>query len=557
MEKRLLVAFALSFAIIVLYTKFVMPPPKRAPAPAHVETRPQAATPTPLPVKAAAGGEGVRKVFAEPGPRNLSTVGTGTMEVTFTDRGGCMEKVVLKRSQIIKKGPITIVRPLSPAVQPVTVSAEGPVSIEEGARYRMESDGSAGGPVTFVKDFGPLRVRKIYRIAPEGFVIGTEVEIENRGREKISFRKSVEIGGGGIFALSSSGRNRYVGVDWMDEKGKVTRLGTRHLKSARAVLNPTRWVSMRNQFFAIVVKPEKQAAGYNAGLVEDEKGEVGVTGGLEMGGMALAPGEKKVFRMDIYVGPKEFRALTAFGTPQVIDLGWFGFLGKWILKGLNALYALCGNYGVAIILLTVIIRAIIFPLNQKSFRSMKAMQELQPKVAELQAKFKDDPKRKQQEMMKIYREHGVNPMGGCLPMLLQMPILIAFFRVLQNSIELWGAPFMLWIKDLSEPDALFRIPMGNTSIPIIGGMITRNIGGQVFLLINVLPLLMLAVFFIQQKMSTTTMATTPEQAQQQKMMSYMMPIMFGVIFYNMPAGLNLYFTASTLLGIIQQKYMIR
>jgi YidC/Oxa1 family membrane protein insertase len=185
---------------------------------------------------------------------------------------------------------------------------------------------------------------------------------------------------------------------------------------------------------------------------------------------------------------------------------------------------------------------------------MREMQKLQPKVSELQKKYGNDPKKKQQEMMKIYREHGVNPMGGCLPLLIQMPILIAFFRVLQYSIELWGAPFLLWIKDLSEPDALFTVLTGGTkAIPFIG----QYVNDQPCIYINVLPLLMLLVFYIQQKMSTSQVAASPEQAQQQKLMGYFMPVMFGVIFYNMPAGLNLYFTASTLLGIIQQKYMIK
>jgi YidC/Oxa1 family membrane protein insertase len=134
-----------------------------------------------------------------------------------------------------------------------------------------------------------------------------------------------------------------------------------------------------------------------------------------------------------------------------------------------------------------------------------------------------------------------------------MPILIAFFRVLQNAIELWGAPFYLWIRDLSEPDALFRISTGDSVIPFIG----KVVDGQGYVFLNVLPLVMLAVFYIQQKMSPTGMGATAEQRKQQKLMSYMMPVMFGVIFYNMPAGLNLYFAASTLLGILQQKYMIK
>jgi YidC/Oxa1 family membrane protein insertase len=319
-------------------------------------------------------------------------------------------------------------------------------------------------------------------------------------------------------------------------------------------LASTRWLALRNQYFTVIIKPGVEAAGYFCAGVKEIDGLPGVRGGLILSEFGMRPGEVKDIAFDVYIGPKEMSALSDFGASEVINLGWFGFLGKWILVGLNAIYGLLGNYGLAIIVLTIIIRLILFPLNQKSFRSMSEMQKVQPRIAELQSKYKDDPKKKQQEMMKIYKEHGVNPMGGCLPMLLQFPILIAFFRVLQNAIELWGAPFVLWIKDLSEPDALFTIRTGGESaIPLIG----RMINGEPCILLNILPLLMLLTFFIQQKMSTPGMATTPEQAQQQKMMKLMMPLMFGVIFYNMPAGLNLYFTVSTLLGIVQQKYMIR
>lgn len=557
MEKRMLVAFALSFAVIILYTRIIAPPRKNVEPPEMQEKQAEAAKPEPTPILRKPAESGILEIKKLDTERKLSTVSTDVMDVTFSDLGGCLENVTLKKSEIIKKGPVTVVKPLSPMVQPVTVTIEEPVKVEPDARYTIERFDTDTGTIVFRKDFGPIVVRKTYHVPREGFVVSMEMEIENAGEEEISFRGSVNLGGGGIFALKAGGRTNYLGVDRLDAKGKVKRYGSRHLKKPRAELEPTRWIAMRNQFFAIVLKSESIAAGFSAAKIVGPDGLAGVRGGLELGGMSLKAGEKRMIPLHIYMGPKEYSALTAFGTPQVIDLGWFGFLGKWILKGLLLLYAICGNYGVAIILLTILIRAILFPLNQKSFRSMKAMQNLQPKIAEMQAKYKDDAKRKQQEMMKIYREHGINPMGGCLPMLLQMPILIAFFRVLQNSIALWGAPFMLWIKDLSEPDALFKIPMGDTTIPFIGGMITRNIDGQVYLLVNVLPLLMLLVFFIQQKMSTTAAAASPEQAKQQKMMSYMMPVMFGFIFYNMPAGLNLYFTASTLLGILQQKYMIK
>jgi YidC/Oxa1 family membrane protein insertase len=363
----------------------------------------------------------------------------------------------------------------------------------------------------------------------------------------------MEVSAGSILALTQGEKEAYVGIEVDSDSGKISRIGISKLKDGKKDLKPLRWLAIRNQFFSIVMKPAQHALGYTAEAIGTDDGLSGVKAAIMVKGFTLKQGEKKNIPLSIYLGPKEYSALASFGAAEVIDFGWFGFLGKWILKGLNALYAICGNYGVAIILLTIIIRIILYPLNQKSFRSMKQMQQLQPELASLQEKYKSDPKKKQQEMMRIYKEHGINPMGGCLPLLIQMPILVAFFRVLQNAIELWGAPFFLWMNDLSGPDALMRFSTGKTAVPIVGVIID----GQGYVLLNILPILMLAVFYIQQKMSTPGVAMSAEQEQQQKMMGFMMPVMFGVIFYNMPAGLNLYFAASTILGILQQKYMIR
>ena len=184
----------------------------------------------------------------------------------------------------------------------------------------------------------------------------------------------------------------------------------------------------------MVVKPKDGAVGYSAAAVRLPDELRGVRGGVALAPIELKAGEKRSIQLSMYVGPKECTALSSFGALDVMDFGWFGFLGRWILIALNLLFRLCGNYGIAIILLTILIRLILYPLNQKSFRSMKEMQNLQPKITALQTKYKDDPKKKQEEMMRIYKEHGVNPMGGCLPLLIQMPILVAFFRVLQNAI---------------------------------------------------------------------------------------------------------------------------
>jgi YidC/Oxa1 family membrane protein insertase len=398
-----------------------------------------------------------------------------------------------------------------------------------------------------------LTVLKRYHVQDKGYVINSRISIKNTGAQNVEIKESVELAAGSVFALTVPEKDAHVGLDRLDTAGKVARVGAGKTVKGWSELRPTRWFALRNQFFTVILKPAAPAMGSYAKAVRLEGGLSGIEGGLMLGPLSLAPGETKEFAFDIYVGPKEYTALAAFGAPEILDFGWFGFVGKWILLGLNALYRLCGNYGVAIILLTIVIRVILFPLNQKSFRSMKNMQALQPEITALQQKYKGDPKKSQAEMMKLYKEHKVNPMGGCLPLLIQMPILIAFFRVLQNAIELWGAPFILWMTDLSEPDALMRFSTGKSVVPFIG----RMVDGQGYIFLNVLPILMLLVFYIQQKMTPSGMAASPEQQQQQKLMGILMPLMFGVIFYNMPAGLNLYFAASTLLGIVQQKYMIR
>jgi YidC/Oxa1 family membrane protein insertase len=222
-----------------------------------------------------------------------------------------------------------------------------------------------------------------------------------------------------------------------------------------------------------------------------------------------------------------------------MSFGGFTFIAVPLLKVLKFSYKMIPNYGVAIIVLTVLIKIILYPLDQKSYRSMKEMQKLQPLVAELRKKHKDDPRQAQIEQMKLFKEHKVNPLGGCLPMLLQMPVLIAMFSMIRTAIELRKAPFILWIKDLSAPDAVLN---WGVQIPILGNTL------------NILPLLLVATFMLQTKISK---AGTPsaQQDPQQKVMGHFMTVFFGIIFYNMPSGLNLYFAVSTVLRAIQQYFV--
>lgn len=217
---------------------------------------------------------------------------------------------------------------------------------------------------------------------------------------------------------------------------------------------------------------------------------------------------------------KEYNYLTGLENKlnQSVDFGWWGFFAVWILKGLQFFYKFVPNYGVSIILLTLLIRLITFPLQYKSFVSMKKLQLVQPELTKIREKFKDDPARMQKESMELFRKSGANPIGGCLPLLLQMPVFFAFYKVLYSAVELVDAPFMLWIHDLSNKDPYY-----------------------------VLPVLMTISMFLQQKLTPNTI-TDPVQ----KKVMLFMPLVFGFIMKDLPSGLSLYIFVSTIFGILQQ-----
>jgi len=220
---------------------------------------------------------------------------------------------------------------------------------------------------------------------------------------------------------------------------------------------------------------------------------------------------------------KEYNDLTALGhnLNQSVDFGIWGFFAVWILKGLQFFHKFIPNWGVAVILLTLVIRLITFPLQYKSYASMKKLQVIQPELTKIREKFKDDPQRMQKESMELFKRSGANPLGGCLPLLLQMPVFFAFYKVLYGAVELVDAPFILWIQDLSNKDPYF-----------------------------VLPVLMTLVMFLQQKITPNTI-TDPVQ----KKVMLFMPVIFGFIMKDLPSGLCLYIFVSTLVGILQQLFV--
>ena len=319
--------------------------------------------------------------------------------------------------------------------------------------------------------------------------------------------------------------------------------------------NAVLWAAVHNQFFAIVVVPGTNAVAgqfttHRIDLPAPTAQELavdskmtrtphGLEGALTYGAITLAGNQSLERIYTIYAGPKQEKLLSSVGrhTGEIMDFGFFSLISKFMLRLMNFLHGLVapivphalGDYAVALILMTVIIKLIFWPLTKASTRSMKRMQALSPEMKKIQEKYKDDPMKMNKKVMEFWREHKVNPMSGCWPMLVQLPIFFALFRMIPNAIELRGTPF-LWACDLSKPDTVFIIP-------------------GIFFAINPLPIIMGVTMLWQARLQPPSPGMDPAQ---QKIMKYM-PLMFLVFLYNQPAGLTLYWTVQNLLTIAQTK----
>lgn len=260
-------------------------------------------------------------------------------------------------------------------------------------------------------------------------------------------------------------------------------------------------------------------------VVFDEKEDFKIVANNQNITKIIKTDEVSSFKFDILFTKKEYDKLASFGSNLhlAIDLGFLSLIAVPILRGLQFFYEVFPNYGIAIVLLTLVIRSLTFPLQYKSFKSMKKMQDIQPELNKIREKFKEDPQRLQQETMKIFKSAKVNPLGGCLPLVLQMPIFFAFYKVLYTSTELVDAPFYFWIHDLSEKDPYY-----------------------------VLPVLMSLSMFLQQKL-TPSATTDPVQ---KKVMMFM-PLIFGIFMKDLPSGLSLYIFVSTVFGMLQQLFVYK
>ena len=294
-------------------------------------------------------------------------------------------------------------------------------------------------------------------------------------------------------------------------------------------------LAFRDRYATIIIKPEDTSK-ISPFIVQHNSA---AQTGLALGNIIIPPSGQFMLKSRIYCGPQDVNLLkdSKLGFEEVVHYGTFDFISTALLAVMNFFHRVTHSWGVALILLSLFIYSILYPLTLKQMRSMKEMQELQPKIEAIRKSCKDNPQRQNKEIMELYKNHKVNPMGGCLPMILQIPIFFGLYQALSRSISLKGSGF-LWIKDLAEPDKLFLL---SQSLPFIGKEI------------NILPILMAIAMFFQQKISLKSSAAANSQAmEQQKMMLVLMPVMFGFIFYHFPSGLALYWFLSTILTTVSQ-----
>jgi YidC/Oxa1 family membrane protein insertase len=308
---------------------------------------------------------------------------------------------------------------------------------------------------------------------------------------------------------------------------------TKKVKQPETLTGTFTWVGYQDNYFLAALIPPK-ALNASLKLASSENDRLLIS--LINPPVKLSPGQETTIGYTAYFGPKDLDLLHALNRKleYAVDFGWFDIIAKPLHGFLKYIYEVVKNYGIAIIILTILIKILFWPLTNKSYKSMKAMQKLQPQMAKMREKYKGDKEKQNQELMALYRTHKVNPFGGCLPMIIQIPVFFALYKILAYSIEIRQQPFLWWINDLSAPDRLYV----GFNIPYVGGL-------------PVLTLLMGASMFIQQKM--TPVAGDPAQAK----MMMLMPIIFTFMFINFPSGLVLYWLINNILSIGQQCYINR
>ena len=543
-QARLFIAIGISFAIFFLWSMFFAPTPPETPsvtsqdnAQVHdtIKETPTAETGT-LKNAMEAPQSLVRE---DTQPARQITVDTPLFKMVLTEKGGAVVSTVLKdfREALDPQSPLKEMIDQKLVGGTILTSLTGPGL--EGLEQAIYTASPAGDNVDIASGPGEVRfqvkapngivVEKIFTFQPDSYLVDLAVKIHNLG-------ESVYQGNLGL-ALQNTVLDNGSAIGFEGPSGLVSnrlqQIKIKKIEEQNDIEGQIQWIAIERRYFMTSIIPADGASGKIHLDLNDKilKNQVIISTG------EITSEHSKVFDYKIFMGPKSLSLLKGYNNKldKAINFGWFDFLAKPCLWFMNFLYGFIPNYGIAIIILTIVSRALFWPLAKKSYKSMGGMRKIQPLMQEIREKYKDDKTRMNQEMMALYKTYKINPMGGCLPMLIQMPVFFALYRMLYQAVELRHAPFMLWIDDLSAPDRLFEFGF---KIPFM----EPPYG------IPVLTIIMGASMLLQQKMTPT-----PGDPAQAKMMM-LMPVVFTFIFINFSSGLVLYWLVSNIFSMAQQYY---
>ncbi|MBI9086578.1 MAG: membrane protein insertase YidC [Desulfobacterales bacterium] len=373
-------------------------------------------------------------------------------------------------------------------------------------------------------------VEKVFTFSADSYLIGFDLVFKNRSGMPLKDSLVLAIPG---MVDPANARFSFEGATALIN-GELENVKTKKIEDKDTYEGVIDWAGYTDRYFLSCLIPKSQ----EEAKIKLSFQEPVVTTKYVQSMERLDPGKQFTASFDFFMGPKSLKLLSSFDNSlkKAINFGWFDILAKPCLMGMNLIHGVIPNYGIAIMLLTLLIKLVFWPLGTKSYKAMNDMKKLQPLMTEMREKYKDDKAKMNQEVMGLYKTYKVNPMSGCLPMIVQMPIFFALYRMLYQAIELRHAPFMGWVNDLSAPDRLFHFDFAIPFMQAPHG-------------IPVLTIIMGATMFLQQKMSPST--GDPTQAK----MMMLMPLFMTFIFINFPAGLVLYWLVNNVLSIGQQYYI--
>ncbi|MDD2272235.1 MAG: membrane protein insertase YidC [Desulfuromonadaceae bacterium] len=529
MEKRAFIAVGLSIAVFYLFSLFFGPDKQKVepPAPQTVSSPDSSqAVKTQNPGLLQSSTPVTVQQLPSTAPTKDVTVETDLYTAVFSSRGASLKSMTLKNyreENTPTSNKVTLGNDADPNLLSFSTRAtgfnlpDGTVFAVDADGIKVEKDGSRQLTFNYVSGQG-YTVRKVYTFSYGQYGIKLETQVFNNSAAPLvgtiqyvmTYPAQPKVKNNRFDTAGS-----YIFADNGLQSNKIKDVAS----SSKRYDKTIQWSGFADKYFLNAILSENNSIASvellksNTGFFESVVSSPQFT---------VNPGKSVTIANRLFVGPKDIDILKAQGNSLVrsLDLGWFTVIAKPLLYSLKFFYRYVGNYGIAIIIITVILKAFFFPLTHKSYKSMKGMQKIQPEMAKLREKFKDDKDSMNKAVMELYREHKVNPMGGCLPMVVQIPVFFALYKSLMFSIELRHAPFFFWITDLADKDPYY-----------------------------VTPVIMGITMFLQQKMTPSNM-----DPMQQKMM-LALPVVFTFMFLSFPSGLVLYWLVNNVLTIGQQMYI--